>query len=48
MEKNAPAGDSATGVTLPVKPAAKGVPAVPATQQGKPAPAPSAAPAKKG
>ena len=49
-EKNAPEGDSAKGVTLPVKPDAKGVPAVPATQQGKPAatPAPAtAAPAKK-
>ena len=50
IEKNAPSADTAKGVTLPMKPELKGVPAVPATQQGKPAAAPAAsvsAPAKK-
>jgi len=44
IEKNTPSADTAKGITLPVKPDLKGVPAVP-TQQGKAAPASTAAPA---
>jgi RND family efflux transporter MFP subunit len=49
VDKNAPSADSAKGITLPVTPELKGVPAVP---QGKAAPpaaaAPNTASAKKG
>jgi len=47
MERTEPTADSTKGITLPVKPELKGVPAV---QQGKTTPAPAApatTPAKK-